>query len=104
MGRSKVGREYGYAFGWRRSAKFLGLLLLAMLVLTSCKLVSVRKVDPSTGKVIYEQVQAVNSSATNQKFNLSNFNATITWPRSGHPRLCPPWILRRWIWPSWWRR
>ena len=43
MGRSKVGREYGYAFGWRRSAKFLGVLLLAMPVLTSCKLVSVRR-------------------------------------------------------------
>jgi len=75
MGRSKVGRERAYALRWGRYARLLGAFLLATAMLTSCKLVSVRKIDPSTGKVIYEHGQAVNSSATNQKFSLSDFNA-----------------------------
>ena len=75
MGRFALGHEHGYALSWGRGVRLFGALLLAMSMLTSCKLVSVRKVDPSTGKVIYEQKQAVNTSATNQKFNLSDFNA-----------------------------
>jgi predicted lipoprotein len=75
MGLSNVGRDHRHAFTWRRGGRFLGVLLLAIPLLASCKLVSVRKVDPATGKVIYEQKQAVNSSATNQKFSLSDFNA-----------------------------
>jgi predicted lipoprotein len=75
MARSTVGWKRRYGSRRRRYARLLGALALALPMLTSCKLVSVRKVDPSTGKVIYEQKQAVNSSATNQKFNLSDFNA-----------------------------
>ncbi len=75
MSRWKVGQEHKRRLRWSRYARLTAALLLALSVLTACKLVSVRKVDPSTGKVIYEQKQAVNSSATNQKFNLSDFNA-----------------------------
>lgn len=75
MGRSTEGREHTFVLRWGRYLRLLGALVLAISMLTSCKLVAVRKVDPATGKVIYEQKQVVNSSATNQKFNLSDFNA-----------------------------
>ena len=75
MGRSTVGRSHKHGSRWGQAISLLGSLVLAMSMLTACKLVAVRKVDPATGKVIYEQKQAVNSSATNQKFNLSDFNA-----------------------------
>lgn len=75
MGWPEVRREHVRALRWQRRVRLLAVLLAAMPLLASCKLVSVRKIDPATGKVIYEQKQAVNSSATNQKFNLSDFNA-----------------------------
>lgn len=75
MGWPSVRPERLSAQHWRRLVRLLAVLLVAMPLLAACKLVSVRKIDPSTGNVIYEQKQAVNSSATNQKFNLSDFNA-----------------------------
>lgn len=75
MGRSTVGRAQLNGHRWRSSARLLAVLLVAMPMLASCKLVAVRKVDPATGKIVYEQEQAVNSAATNQKFGLADFNA-----------------------------